>query len=160
MTETIQTAASSHAERIGSLRRRFDADDLRQETALRLLQGGQTNAHVGVVYAAVRCTAHSVMREHCGGRRDHRRDECLVSLKAYCPRHTDPAAEIEMREDIERALSLLGDLREPTQSIVRMRFLGGQRIIDIAAHFGMTANAVEIRLRRAILQMRQAMQPA
>jgi RNA polymerase sigma-70 factor (ECF subfamily) len=130
--------------RCGGLRDR--ADEVTQETwltAVRRLRAFDPSA--GSFLAWLRGIAANVLRNHC--RRDKRRMQPLES---------EPLAEAETSEQAERVAEALAALPPHYEAVLRMKYLEGRSVADIAAERGESPKAVESLLTRAREAFRQA----
>lgn len=129
--------------RCGGLRDR--ADEATQETwltAVRRLRAFDPSA--GSFAAWLRGIAANVLRNQF--RREKRRMQPLES---------EPLAE-DSREQAERIAAALGELPPHYEAVLRMKYLEGRSVADIAAERGESPKAVESLLTRAREAFRQA----
>ena len=130
--------------RCGGLRDR--ADEATQETwltAVRRLRAFDPSA--GSFPSWLRGIAANVLRNHY--RREKRRMKPLES---------EPLAGEESREQAERIAAALGELPAHYEAVLRMKYLEGRSVADIAAERGESSKAVESLLTRAREAFRQA----
>ena len=133
--------------RCGGLRER--ADEVTQETwltAVRRLRSFDPSA--GSFTAWLRGIAVNVLRNHF--RRETRRAHRTRPLDA------EPIAHEEPREQAERIAAALGSLPEHYEAVLRMKYLEGRSVADIAAERGESPKAIESLLTRAREAFRQA----
>ncbi|HTU90128.1 MAG TPA: sigma-70 family RNA polymerase sigma factor, partial [Gemmataceae bacterium] len=133
--------------RCGGLRDR--ADEVTQETwltAVRRLRAFDPSA--GSFASWLRGIAANVLRNHF--RREKRR------TRRTQPLDSEPLAAEESREQSERIAAALGALPAQYEAVLRMKYLEGRSIADIAAERGESPKAVESLLTRAREAFRQA----
>lgn len=133
--------------RCGSLRER--ADEVTQETwliAVRRLRSFDPSA--GSFVAWLRGIAVNVLRNHF--RRETRRAHRTQPLD------TEPLAGEEPREQAERIAAALAALPQHYEAVLRMKYLEGRTVADIAGERGESPKAVESLLTRARDAFRQA----
>ncbi|HTU20055.1 MAG TPA: sigma-70 family RNA polymerase sigma factor [Gemmataceae bacterium] len=132
--------------RCGGLRER--ADEVTQETwliAVRRLRSFDPSA--GSFAAWLRGIAVNVLRNHF--RRETRRARRTRPLDA------EPIAAEESREQAERIAAALAALPPHYEAVLRMKYLDGRSVADIAAERGESPKAVESLLTRAREAFRQ-----
>jgi len=133
--------------RCGGLREH--ADDATQETwltAVRRLRSFDPSA--GSFAAWLRGIAVNVLRNHF--RRETRRARRTQPLDA------EPLAGAEPRESAERIAAALASLPPHYEAVLRMKYLEGRGVADIAAERGESPKAIESLLTRAREAFRQA----
>ena len=81
-------------------------------------------------------------------KRDSRQDVLLSELEECLPSPSDPEAEVEAAETQEIINDWLDTLPPRDRSIFVRRYFSMDGLEHIAADFGMTANAVAVRLHR------------
>jgi len=101
-------------------------------------------------YAAriVRNTALMRLQHRQRQKRDSRQDVLLSELEECLPSTSDPEAELECAETLEIINGWLDALSPRDRSIFVRRYFSMDDLEHIAADFGMTANAVSVRLHR------------
>lgn len=132
--------------RCGGLRER--ADEITQETwltAVRRLRSFDPAA--GSFAAWLRGITINLLRNHF--RRENRR-ACRTQ-----PLVNEPLAEEEPREQAERIAAALAALPPHYEAVLRMKYLEGRSVADIAAERGESPKAVESLLSRARQAFRQ-----
>lgn len=88
-------------------------------------------------------------------RKQRRRDGFFARLRAQPPSPADPSAA-EAASRLRAALETgLADLPAEERRVVERKYLEGAAVRDIAAELGATEKAVESRLRRARLRLKQ-----
>jgi len=125
------------------------ADEVTQETwltAVRRLRAFDPSA--GSFAAWLRGIAVNVLRNHF--RREARR------ARRTQPLACEPLALEESREQAERISAALASLPEHYEAVLRMKYLEGRSVADIAAQRGESLKAVESLLTRARETFRQA----
>jgi RNA polymerase sigma-70 factor (ECF subfamily) len=133
--------------RCGGLRDR--ADEVSQETwltAVRRLRAFDPSA--GSFAAWLRGIAANVLRNHF--RREKQR------TRRTQPLESEMLAVEEKREEAERIATALGSLPAHYEAVLRMKYLEGRSVADIAAERGESPKAVESQLSRAREAFRQA----
>jgi len=81
-------------------------------------------------------------------KRDNRQDILLSELEECIPAQSDPEVELEYAETLELINGWLDTLPARDRSIFVRRYFSMDDLEHIAADFGMTANAVSVRLHR------------
>lgn len=122
------------------------ADEVTQETwltAVRRLRAFDPSA--GSFASWLRGIAANVLRNHF--RRAKRRMQ---------PLEGEPLAKEEPREQSERIAEVLAALPEHYEAVLRMKYLDGRSVADIAAERGESPKAIESLLTRAREAFRQA----
>jgi RNA polymerase sigma-70 factor (ECF subfamily) len=133
--------------RCGGLRDR--ADEVVQETwltAVRRLRAFDPSA--GSFASWLRGIAANVLRNHF--RREKRRTRRTQPLEC------EPLAVEDSREQAERIAEALESLPAHYEGVLRMKYLEGRSVADIAAERGESAKAIESQLTRAREAFRQA----
>lgn len=133
--------------RCGGLRDR--ADEATQETwltAVRRLRAFDPSA--GSFPSWLRGIAANVLRNQF--RRENRQS------RRTRPLESEPLAGEESREQAERIAAALGELPAHYEAVLRMKYLEGRSVVDIAAERGESPKAVESLLTRAREAFRQA----
>ncbi|HEY7327140.1 MAG TPA: sigma-70 family RNA polymerase sigma factor [Gemmataceae bacterium] len=133
--------------RCGGLR--DGADEVAQETwltAVRRLRAFEPSA--GSFAAWVRGIAANVLRNHF--RREKQR------MRHIQPLQNEPLAVEESREQAERIAAALDALPAHYEAVLRMKYLEGRTVADIAGERGESLKAVESQLSRAREAFRQA----
>jgi RNA polymerase sigma-70 factor (ECF subfamily) len=126
--------------------RRDRAEEVTQETwltAVRRLRSFDPSA--GCFASWLRGIAVNLLRNH------YRREK-----RPMQPLQHEPLAEEEPCEQAERIAAALGALPEHYEAVLRMKYLDGQSVADIAAERGDSPKAVESLLTRAREAFRQA----
>jgi RNA polymerase sigma factor (sigma-70 family) len=135
---------------------RADAEDLTQQTFLRLL-GGERDA-IRNPAAFVFRVAASLVRDR-GRTRTRRAQDRTVSFDAdgveglALSDPLTPERVVIARDDVAKVLEALGELGERTQEIFVLFRFENLRQWEIAERFGMTSNAVEKHVMRATLHL-------
>jgi RNA polymerase sigma-70 factor (ECF subfamily) len=125
------------------------ADEVTQETwltAVRRLHAFDPAA--GSFLAWLRGIAANVLRNHF--RQEKQR------TRRTQPLETEPPAIEETREQAERITLALASLPAHYETVLRMKYLEGRGVADIADEFGQSPKAVESQLSRAREAFRQA----
>jgi RNA polymerase sigma-70 factor (ECF subfamily) len=133
--------------RCGGLRDR--ADEVAQETwltAVRRLRAFDPSA--GRFASWLRGIAANVLRNHF--RREKRRTRRIQPLES------EPLAVEQSQHQAERIARALGSLPEHYEAVLRMKYLEGRSVADIAAERSESPKAVESQLTRAREAFRQA----
>lgn len=130
--------------RCGGLRDR--ADEVTQETWLTAIRRMRTfDPSAGSFASWLRGIAANVLRNHF--RRDKRRMKPLES---------EPLADTESQKQSERIAETLATLPPHYEAVLRMKYLEGRTVADIAAERDESPKAVESLLTRAREAFRQA----
>jgi RNA polymerase sigma-70 factor (ECF subfamily) len=130
--------------RCGDLRDR--ADEVAQETWLTAIRRLRTfDPSAGSFASWLRGIAANVLRNHF--RREKHRMKPLES---------EPLAGEEAQEKAERIAAALGELPPHYEAVLRMKYLEGRSVADIAAERSESPKAVESLLTRAREAFRQA----
>lgn len=133
--------------RCGGLRER--ADEVTQETWLTAVRRLRSFDPVAGSFAAwLRGIAVNVLRNHF--RRETRRTRRMQPLEG------EPLAEEQPHEQAERIGAALAALPEHYEAVLRMKYLDGWSVADIAAERGESPKAIESLLTRAREAFRQA----
>ncbi len=133
--------------RCGGLRDR--ADEVTQDTwltAVRRLRSFDPSA--GSFAAWLRGIAVNLLRNHF--RREARR------ARRIRPLESEPFADDEPRRQAERIAEVLAALPEHYEAVLRLKYLEGRSVADIAAERDESPKAVESLLSRARAAFRQA----
>ncbi len=133
--------------RCGGLRDR--AEEVVQETWLTAVRRLRSfDPSVGSFASWLRGIAANVLRNHF--RREKRR------LRLTQPLEAEPMSVEEAREQAERIAEALGSLPEHYEAVLRLKYLEGRSVADIAAQRGESLKAIESQLTRAREAFRQA----
>jgi RNA polymerase sigma-70 factor (subfamily 1) len=163
----LQTMA---AMKIGRLfERRVDASDVVQETEIDMVRGirafrGKTEAELSAwLKQALRRNIANKVRDNQAAVRDLRRETYLdaqnpsASITWLQPagREPTPSQFVMNGEAALRFAAALEALPEPQREIIRMRYLEGKKLVDIAAAVEKTPGAVAGLLRRGQTALRE-----
>jgi RNA polymerase sigma-70 factor, ECF subfamily len=125
------------------------ADEVVQETWLTAVRRLRAfNPSAGSFASWLRGIAANVLRNHF--RREKRRTRHTQPLEG------EPLAVEESREQSERIAEALGSLPAHYEAVLRMKYLEGRSVADIAVERGESAKAIESQLTRAREAFRQA----
>lgn len=96
--------------------------------------------------------------EYNSDHRETRRHCSLDALNlddAYLPSDTDVEAEVAELMENERLFAALAALEPQQQSLVRRVYLSGEKIVDIAAEEGVSAAAIQNRLKKIYVRLKK-----
>ena len=137
-------------------REAFDADgvdDLIQEVYLRAIRRPPVASSASALRAWLRRVTRNVALDHLRERtrRVAREEAVAEDISQWGGSPTEGLELEDTRRRVRRALS---SLREPTRSMVSMRYLEGLPAIEIALRLKVTPEAVRQRVRRGLGEMR------
>lgn len=135
--------------RLGS---RDDADDLLQQTFLRIARAPQNLATVENLPGYVFTTARNEAARLLADKSRMRRASQLVAADLFCEATSDDQAAREAAEELAAALKRL-PMAE--REIVELKTSGGLTLAEIAAVTGTPSGTVATRYRTAIARLRE-----
>jgi RNA polymerase sigma-70 factor (ECF subfamily) len=127
------------------------ADDLLQELYLRLMKTRLDRVSRVEAYAT-RVAIHLAMDWRSRGARA----ASSISQDPLEP-GLGPIEQVEIREDVERTLDAVRELRAPLREIVVLRYIEGQRYESIASALGKTPQQVRGLASKAIKSLRESL---
>lgn len=129
----------------GRLRRTMPVDaveDVLQETFIAVWRGARSYKGQGEVGAWIWGIAR---RQAAMWARRHGRPEVIVEQTVT----EDPAPSVGIRVDLERALSLIGPEGHEQRELIRLVFVEGRSLSDVAGLLGIPEGTVKSRLYKA-----------
>jgi RNA polymerase sigma-70 factor (ECF subfamily) len=132
------------------------AKDLVQESFLRVWRALAAGAAMPNPQAYLYRTANNLVIDH------YRRKKAL-SLDALAESGFDPGgagtAEVEAPARAREALAALAQLEEPYRETMRLRFVAGLSVGEIAAVLEESQNTISVRIHRALERLKTALKP-
>lgn len=130
-----------------------DADDVFQETAMRVWRGFARRPRLRNPRAWLMTIAYRAFLDHCGRRVHH---EHLG--ESTDPRGAVPDAEAEQAEQRCRVQAAISELSEPMRQVVVLHYTGGLTLRQTAQAMGISPGTVKSRLNAALTKLRSALQ--
>jgi RNA polymerase sigma-70 factor, ECF subfamily len=130
-----------------------DADDLFQETAVRVWRRLNDRPQLRNSRAWLMSIAYHVFLDQCGARR-------LATADASRLPGTEqsPAERLELAEETDRAISAIAGLPSAVREVVLLHYTGGLTLRETAQAMGISSGTVRSRLNTALKELRRKLQ--
>lgn len=134
-------------------RNTHDADELFQETAVRVWRGFARRPRLRNPRAWLMTIAYRAFLDHCGRRTQHEPLGEPADARAE-----PPDARAERDEQRSRVNAAIADLSEPIRQVVVIHYVGGLTLRQTAAAMGLSQGTVKSRLNAALTKLRRALE--
>ena len=128
------------------------AEDLAQETFMRYWQQLRSGVDIGNDRAFLYAVARNLVIDWYRKRREQSLDAMTDEGFEFA---SDDHHRISEHAEVREVLAVVNVLDEPSREALTLRFVDGLSPKDIAALTGETANAVSVRINRALKKVRE-----
>jgi len=129
-----------------------DADDVFQETAIRVWRGLAARPRLRNPRAWLMTIAYRSFLDHRARQDPRREPEDMLDRRAV-----DPAERAILVEETDRVRALVADLPEPIRDVVALHYAGGLSLREAARALGISVGTAKSRLNNALERMRKVL---
>jgi RNA polymerase sigma-70 factor (ECF subfamily) len=134
-------------------RNAHDADDLFQETAMRVWRSFARRPRLRNPRAWLMTIAYRAFLDHCARRVRHEH-----FVESADPRGATPETAAQRAEERCRVQAAISDLSEPIRQVVVLHYTGGLTLRQTAQAMGISPGTVKSRLNAALTKLRSALE--
>lgn len=128
------------------------AEDLTQETFMRYWQQLRNGTEIGNDRAFLYAVARNLIIDWYRKRKEQSLDAMTEEGFEFA---SDDHSRVKEHAEVREVLGVVNELDEPSREALTLRFVDGLSPKDIAALTGESANAVSVRINRALKKVRE-----